>query len=318
MPLELVDDCRLALGEGALWDGPANRLYWIGISDRQVHWLDHTAPGAVARGSVQLNTMPGTVAPYRDGRVLLSVEDGFTLLDTATGRLEQVADVEADLPDRRMNDGKCDPYGRMVAGTMRRGEPRTAGPLYRLEYPEDGRPQPLMLRQGLLIPNGLDWPEPDLLWHIDSPTHRISLYDYPEHGPLADPVRVIDVSELSGEPDGMTLDADGNLWVAFWGGSAVRCFSPEGRLLETVELPTGRVTSCAFGGPGLDTLYVTTAGGGGTNGDGDNGDGTDQLAGSLFGYPGLAHGLPAQRWAGPVAGPKAGSVAEAAEPVAGH
>ena len=147
----------------------------------------------------------------------------------------------------------------------------------------------------MLIPNGLDWPEPDLLWHIDSPTRRIELYAYPEHGPLAEPVRALDVSELGGDPDGMTLDAEGNLWVAFWGGSAVHCLSPDGKLLETVELPTSRVTSCAFGGPGLDTLYVTTAGGRGPRAN----PGADPGAGSLFRYPGLATGRPAQAWSGP-------------------
>lgn len=290
MPLELVDDCRLTLGEGVAWDAVAARLYWIGIEDRQVRWLEEGA----GTGRVDLPTRPGTLAPYRDGRVLLAVEDGFSLLDTATGALEPVAPVEADLPDRRMNDGKCDPYGRMVAGTMGLTEPRPTGPLYRLEYDGDGRPQVSVLRDGLLIPNGLDWPEPDLLWHIDSPTRRISLFDYPEHGPLAEPVRTLDVSAFGGDPDGMTLDADGNLWVAFWDGAAVRCLSPEGELLETVELPTARVSSCAFGGPGLDTLYITTAGGGP--------DGARDGAGSLFRYRGLAQGRPSRHWSGPVGG----------------
>lgn len=293
MPLELVDDCRLALGEGVLWDGPADRLYWIGITDRQVRWLDAGIPGTAQ--VVPLDTRPGTIAPYRDGKVLLAVAEGFALLDTASGALEPVAPVEADRPDRRMNDGKCDPYGRIVAGTMSVDEPRADGPLYRLEYDQEGRPRAVALRDGLLIPNGLDWPEPDLLWHIDSPTFRIRLYDYPEHGPLAEPVRTLDVSGLGGEPDGMTLDADGNLWVAFWGGSAVRCLSPQGKVLETVELPTGQVSSCTFGGPELDVLYITTAGGGP--------DAADDGAGSLYRYPGLATGRPATPWAG-VSGPR--------------
>ncbi|MHA6759079.1 SMP-30/gluconolactonase/LRE family protein [Streptacidiphilus sp. PAMC 29251] len=300
MPLELVDDCRLALGEGVVWDDRAGRLYWIGIEDRQVRVLD---PGGSAGGGeggggkpevLPLDTRPGTIAPYRDGLMLLAVEAGFALLDTATGVLEPVAPVEADRPGRRMNDGKCDPYGRMVAGTMTLDEPRAGGPLYRLEYDSEGRARVVVLREGMLIPNGLDWPEPDLLWHIDTPTRSIRLFDYPEHGPLADPVRSLDVSALGGDPDGMTLDAEGNLWVAFWGGSAVRCLSPEGRLLETVELPTGKVTSCAFGGPALDVLYITTAGGGAAD--------ADPGAGSLYRYPGLATGRPARAWAGPSAG----------------
>ena len=297
MPLELVDDCRLALGEGVVWDSGAERLYWIGIADRQVRWLDGTGalgPGAGAKPQVvRLDTCPGTLAPYRDGRVLLAVENGFALLDTVTGTLESVAEVEADRPERRMNDGKCDPYGRMVAGTMTFDDPRVAGPLLRLEYDTEGSARVVTLREGMLIPNGLDWPERDLMWHIDTPTRSIRLYDYPEHGPLADPVRTLDVSALGGDPDGMTLDAEGNLWVAFWGGSAVRCLSPEGRVLETVELPTGKVSSCAFGGPALDTLYITTAGG-------DAPD-ADDGAGSLYRYPGLTTGRPSRHWSGPTA-----------------
>ncbi|MFC1414426.1 SMP-30/gluconolactonase/LRE family protein [Streptacidiphilus sp. N1-12] len=287
MPLELVDDCRLALGEGVVWDHKAQLLYWIGIEDRQVRVL---GPGGGAPLVLPLDTRPGTLAPYRDGRVLLAVEQGFVLLDTATGALETVAPVEADQPGRRMNDGKCDPYGRMVAGTMTLDEPRVGGPLYRLEYRPDGTAEAVVLREGMLIPNGLDWPEPDRLWHIDSGSRSIRLFDYPEHGPLADPVRTLDISELSGDPDGMTLDAEGNLWVAFWGGSAVRCLSPEGKLLETVELPTGKVSSCAFGGPDLNDLYITTAGGG---------PGADPGAGSLYRVPGLTTGRPARYWAGP-------------------
>jgi sugar lactone lactonase YvrE len=298
MPLELVDDCRLALGEGVVWDAVAQRLYWIGIEDRQVRWLDGLgAPGSTVPAKPQvalLDTRPGTLAPYRDGRVLLAVQDGFALLDTATGALETVAEIEADRPERRMNDGKCDPYGRIVAGTMTLDEPRVGGPLLRLEYDTEGSARVVTLREGMLIPNGLDWPEPDLLWHIDTPTRSIRLFDYPEHGPLADPVRTLDVSALGGHPDGMTLDAEGNLWVAFWGGSAVRCLSPEGSVLETVEIPTGQVSSCAFGGPDLDVLYVTTAGGGRPD--------SDDGAGSLYRYPGLATGRPARHWSGPLSG----------------
>ncbi|MEY9846773.1 SMP-30/gluconolactonase/LRE family protein [Streptacidiphilus sp. MAP5-3] len=285
MPLEHADVTPLALGEGALWDAATGRVYWIGVEDRTLRWLSH-ADGSV--GEIALPTMPGTVAPYRDGTVLLAVAEGFALLDTATGTLRTVAEVETDRPDRRMNDGKCDPFGRIVAGTMQVDEPRRPGPLYRLEpdaADRSGVPgipgvTAVPIADGFLIPNGLDWPEPDLLWHTDTPRRRIDLYAYPEHGPLATPLRSLDLSHLGGDPDGMTLDAEGNLWIAFWGGGVVRCLSPQGRLLETVELPVPNVTSCAFGGPELDTLYVTTAGGG------------------LFRQSGLGRGRPANAWSG--------------------
>lgn len=280
MRAEIADPTRLALGEGAIWDADARRLYWIGIPDRRVLWLD---PATGLQGSAELASRPGTLVPYRGHRVLLATERGFELLDTEQRSTSPVAPVETDRPDRRMNDGKCDPYGRMLAGTMQVDEPRLPGPLYRLE--PDGTAHPVL--DGLAIPNGLAWPEPDRLWHIDSPTRRIDLYEYPEHGPVGPRIRSLDVSHLPGEPDGMTLDADGNLWVAFWNGAAVHCLSPTGRLLTTVEVPVRRPTSCAFGGPALTTLYITTAAAP-----------DDDRSGVLFCREAAGTGLPAQPWAG--------------------
>ncbi|MEV7359033.1 SMP-30/gluconolactonase/LRE family protein [Kitasatospora sp. NPDC091276] len=248
----VADTPYLELGEGPLWDQSAQLLRWIGIPDRRVLTLD---PASGAIGSVELDATPGTLMPYGDGGLMLATERGFERFDPATGRTTLVAAVEADRPDRRMNDGKTDPYGRPVAGSMGRGEPREPGSLYRLE--RDGGVRAIL--GGLDIPNGLAWPEPDRLWHIDTTTRRIALYPYPEHGPLGERIRTLDVSHLPGYPDGMTLDADGNLWVAFWDGWAVRCLSPEGEVLASVELPVPRVTSCAFGGPDGRTLYITSA-----------------------------------------------------------
>ncbi|GAA2151407.1 hypothetical protein GCM10009760_46770 [Kitasatospora kazusensis] len=283
MRAEPADPTRLTLGEGVSWDAEAGRLHWIGIPDRRVLWLDE-ATGRT--GSHRLDVMPGTLAPYRDGQVLLATERGFELLDTAQGVTSLVAAVEGDRPERRMNDGKCDPYGRVLAGTMQIDEPRVPGPLYRLEPTGEV----LAVLDGLAIPNGLAWPEPDRLWHIDSPTRRIDLYEYPERGPVGPRIRSLDVSHLPGVPDGMTLDTDGNLWVAFWDGSAVHCLSPAGRVLATVELPVRRPTSCAFGGPGLDTLFVTTAHA--------SADAEQAVSGTLFRCAPGATGRPAQCWAG--------------------
>ncbi|MGA5703004.1 SMP-30/gluconolactonase/LRE family protein [Peterkaempfera bronchialis] len=289
MHAEIAEPSRLQLGEGSFWDAATGRLYWIGIEDRRVMWLE-PATGEVT--SLELDTMPGTLVPYRDGRVLLATQRGFELLDTATGALRPVAEVEADRTHRRMNDGKCDPYGRLLAGTMTLDEPREPGPLYRLEPSGGGTVRAVPVLDGLAIPNGLAWPEPDRLWYIDTPTRRIDLYAYPEHGPVGPLIRTIDTAQLPGDPDGMTLDAEGNLWVAFWGGSAVRCFGPDGTLLETVELPVPQVTSVAFGGPDLRTLYITSAATGT-----DPGDGLPH--GALFRCEGAATGRPGVPWAGP-------------------
>ncbi|WP_406207595.1 SMP-30/gluconolactonase/LRE family protein [Kitasatospora sp. NBC_01560] len=248
----VADTPHLALGEGPVWDTAARRLHWIGIPDRRVLTLD-PSDGRVT--VTELDVVPGALMTGPDGPPVLATERGFELLDFATGRTELLAPVEADRPDRRMNDGGRDPYGRPVAGTMLRSEPWEPGPLYRLE--RDGTVRPVL--DGLSVPNGIAWPEPDRLWHIDSPTRRIDLYEYPEHGPVGRRIRSLDVSHLPGLPDGMCLDADGNLWVAFWGGAAVHCLSTDGAVLATVELPVPRATSCAFGGPDLRTLWITTA-----------------------------------------------------------
>ena len=290
MPLEVVDATRRILGEGLAWDAAAERLYWIGIHDRVVSWLDYPTGTTHV---VDLPTRPGTLAPYRGDQVLLAVAEGFAVLDTASGALEMVVEVEGDVPERRMNDGKCDPYGRIVAGTMTVAEPRVGGPLYRLEpaAAPGERPRVTVLRDGFLIPNGLDWPTPDRMWHIDTPAETACLYEYPEHGPLADPIRVLDFAEYSGSPDGMTLDAEGNLWIAFWGGSAVRCFSPTGTLLEELAVPTEQPTTCAFAGPDLTDFYITTAA--------EGLDDSDEYAGVLLRWPGLTKGAaPARAWSG--------------------
>ncbi|MFJ6216025.1 SMP-30/gluconolactonase/LRE family protein [Streptomyces sp. NPDC092296] len=291
MHVEIADPTRLQLGEGSFWDSATGRLYWIGIEDRRVLWLE-PATGRVS--SLELDTMPGTLVPYRGTEVLVATERGFELLETATGALRTVTAVEADRPGRRMNDGKCDPYGRVLAGTMTTGEPKELGPLYRLEPTDGGAPRAVPVLDGLNTPNGLVWPEPDRLWYIDSPTRRIDLYAYPEHGPVGPLIRSIDTSDLPGDPDGMTLDAEGNLWVAFWGGSAVRCFGQDGTLLETVELPVLQVTSVAFGGPDLGTLYITSAATGLDPAD-------TAPHGALLRCDGLTTGRPGVPWAGPTA-----------------
>ncbi len=290
---ELAVACHLQLGEGSIWDQETGRLYWVGTEDRRVMWLDPSSGGV---SELDVDGMPGTLVPYRDGTVGVATERGFELLDTETGKLSLLVEVEADRPDRRMNDGKCDPYGRFLAGTTQSVRPKKPGPLYRLESEGDSL-RAVKVLDDLLIPNGLVWPEPDRMWYIDTPTRRIDLYEYPATGPVGPLIRSIDVSNLSGEPDGMTIDADGNLWVAFWGGSAVRCLAPDGTVLETVILPVPQVASAAFGDGDLGTLYVTTAARGMASP--EPGDGPD-LNGAVFRCRGLATGCPSVPWEGQI------------------
>jgi sugar lactone lactonase YvrE len=185
-----------------------------------------------------------------------------------------------------MNDGKCDPAGRFWAGTKDIEGRRPLGSLYRL----DADLTLVAVLTGVTISNGLGWsPDHRSMYYIDSPSHGIDVFDFEmEDGGVSGRRRLVDMPLEWGLPDGMTVDEEGFLWVAFWGGSAVRRVAPDGHVVSVVTLPVSQVTSCAFGDDDLSDLYVTSA---------RNGLGCDQLreqpyAGGLFRFrpemPGLA------------------------------
>ena len=247
-----------SLGEGVAWDAADQRLYWLDIIGRSEPGLGGTVYYLDPDGSVSslfVDHTPGMLAPFRPGEPLLATDFGFETLDIATGELSSQVPVEAELSARRMNDGGCDPEGQILAGAMTRNEDPGQGVLYRLNANGEVHP----VRTALTVPNGIAWPAPDRVHYIDTPTGRVDEFEYFPDAPFGRRIRSIDVSGYSGFPDGMTLDADGNLWVAFWEGGAVRCFSPSGELLEELTLPVRCPTSCAFGGPDLRTLYITSA-----------------------------------------------------------
>jgi len=201
--------------------------------------------------------MVGAAALTAAGDLVLAVRDGFARLDLDSGKVRAIADVEADLPDQRMNDGKCDPAGRFWAGTMALDKRPGAGALYRLD--PDGRVHRIL--DGVSISNGLDWSDDGrLMYYVDTPTRSIDVFDFDvASGAIANRRALARVERGDGWPDGLTLDADGYIWVALWAGAAVRRYAPDGTLDRVVAVPTTYPTSCAFGGPDLQDLYVTTA-----------------------------------------------------------
>jgi sugar lactone lactonase YvrE len=248
---ELVLDARARLGEGPFWDERGRRLGWVDILDAKVHWYD---PATGEDTAVDVGEHIGAAAPRRDGGLVLAVASGFALLDD-DGRVTPVADLAK--PGVRMNDGKADPRGRFLAGTMAYDETPGAGTLYALD--PDRRVRTLV--EGVTVSNGLAWSaDGGTLYYIDTPTRGVDAFDYDlDGGDVANRRRVITIPESDGWPDGMTIDDEGHLWVAFWEGSAVRRYAADGSLLAVVELPVTRVTSCAFGGPDRGDLYITSA-----------------------------------------------------------
>jgi sugar lactone lactonase YvrE len=268
------------LGEGPVWDAHRGELVWVDIDRGLVH---RRLDGGAAE-TLDVGQPVGCAVPRARGGLALALRDGFALLPPG-GVPRLVAPVERDRPTTRMNDGACDSRGRFWAGTMSlRGDTRTAA-LYRLD--PDLRVTRVL--PGISVSNGIGWaPDGSTLYHVDSPRRRIDVYGFDPHsGAIAGRRAVIPVDAELGIPDGLAVDAEGGVWVALWGGAAVQRFF-EGRLDERVELPVTNVTSCCFGGPDLETLYVTTARRGAR----------EPLAGALFACrPGVA-GLPATPFAG--------------------
>ncbi|MDQ3464319.1 MAG: SMP-30/gluconolactonase/LRE family protein [Actinomycetota bacterium] len=249
---EVVLDAHAQVGEGPVWDASAGHLLWLDIPCGEIHRF-HPTDGT--HQVTQVGQPVGAIALRERGGLVLAVRDGFAEL--ADGELNMIADVESDRPENRMNDGKVDPAGRFWAGTMALDSTPGAGTLYRLDLDRSVHP----VLTGLTISNGIDWsPDATTMYFIDSTPGTVTAYDYDRHtGAISEPRTVLEVPPDDGMPDGMTVDSEGCLWVAIWGGSAVRRYAPDGTLLANVELPATQVTSCAFGGPALRDLYITTA-----------------------------------------------------------
>jgi sugar lactone lactonase YvrE len=252
--IELVLDAGARLGEAPSWDADRRVLIWVDIEGERVHRFD---PTTGSDESFDVRTSVGAAVPTTSGRIALATRKGFALLDPVTGALEPIADIETDVPETIMNDGKCDQAGRFWAGTRDVRGRRPLGSLYRLGSDRSV----VRVLTGVILSNGLGWsPDARTMYYIDSVTFGIDAFDFDEEsGDVSRRHRLVDLPRTWGLPDGMTVDADGCLWVAFWGGSVVRRFDPAGEPLAVVEFPVTQVTSCAFGGDDLADLYVTSA-----------------------------------------------------------
>ena len=250
--VELVADAHAVVGEGPVWDATAGLLVWVDIEGQRIYEFD---PATGVNREIEVPQHPGAVVRRASGGYMAAVTNGFASVDR-DGRFEMVVPVEADIAGNRMNDGKCDPQGRFWAGTTRMTHDAPIGVLFRLDADLSVHP----MVDELWVSNGLDWTSDNSrMYFIDSFAGSVDVFDYDAAtGAIANRRPLIDVPESWGTPDGMTLDAEGYLWVAFWGGSRVRRFDPEGRLDRQITLPVTQVTSCAFGGPDLCDLYITS------------------------------------------------------------
>ncbi len=243
------------LGEGPVWDASRGLLVWVDILAGYVHTLD---PATGARTWFEVGDPVGAVGLTRSGRLVLALSDGFALADHDGERLTRVPGFGVDPAAVRFNDGKPDPWGNFCAGTMAWDESGSPpGSLYRLA--PDGTVTELFGDVGLS--NGLDWSDDRrLFYYADSNSGRVDLFDTdPDTGTLSGRRPFVIVPDAGTLPDGLTLDAEGCVWLAVWGSGELRRYTPDGRLDTVVRLPARQVTSAAFGGSDLGTLYITTA-----------------------------------------------------------
>lgn len=286
---ELVVKKRTLVGEGSLWDPQDQVLYWIDILSHELYIWD---PSRRTNRTIPTAQAVGTVVKRAKGGVVLALHNGFALLDLDTEKITPIADPERETPANRFNDGKCDPAGRFWAGTMAFNCDPDAGALYCLET--DGSVTEKL--RPVTISNGIVWTaDASTMYYICTRANNVRAFDYDvDTGAIANE-RVVVVNEGEGGFDGMSIDAEGKLWIAVFGGWGVRRYDPEtGALFRDVRLPMAQVTSCAFGGDELDELYVTSA----VEGMDEAALAEQPLAGSLVKLdPGVA-GVPSFAYAG--------------------
>jgi len=281
---DIIFNPKAQLGEGAIWHHRHHMLYWVDILGKKF-WQFNPTTGQ--HDDFETGQLTGTIVPRRHGGVMLALHHGFAVYYPAALKLTMICDPENNQPELRFNDGKCDPAGRFWAGTMPIASRDPIGSLYCL-YPD------LHVERKVTevsCSNGIAWSlDHKTMYYIDTPLCRVDAFDFDvATGHIENRRVAFEIPQAMGHPDGSTLDADGMLWIAHWGGSCVARWNPQtGEHLATVELPTPQITSCAFGGPRLDQLYITSA---------RVGRDSDPYAGGLFCVDVGVKGIPACEFA---------------------
>lgn len=254
MTVEVVVESRDILGEVPLWSVTDQTLYWIDVR-RPALQTYRPSDGTVGRWP--LPEPVGSFCLRSRGGMLLAMKSGLFTFDPTTRKLERVLAPEPQLPGNRLNDGKCDRQGRFWVGSMNDGDRLPTGTLYRID--EDWTCRPMV--HGITIPNSLAWsPDGRTMYFSDTPTRKIMAFDYDLDSATIRNGRVFaDLADHPGRADGSTVDVEGFLWNAEVHGSRVVRYTPDGRVDRVITLPVTAVTSCAFGGPDMRTLFVTSA-----------------------------------------------------------
>jgi L-arabinonolactonase len=284
-----VVESKNVLGEGPVWCPRDRVLWWVDILGRQILRFN---PDSLVLHRWSTERRPCCLAVREAGGLIVAFDKGFGLFDPRTGAVNWFADNEKDTPRTRINDGKCDRRGRFFVGTLDDELKEHLGALYRLD--PDG--ESAQLDRGFGISNGPAWSPDDKRFYFgDSMDKAIYVYDFDaEAGSVANKRVFATIDDGPGIPDGATVDAEGYLWNAHWDAWRIVRYAPNGRVDREIKMPVRRPTSCMFGGPHLETLYVTSA-------IWDPADpllADEPLAGGVFALNVGVRGLPEPRFAG--------------------
>jgi sugar lactone lactonase YvrE len=245
------DECLLA--EGPFWY--EEQFWWVDIERGLLLSVD--VQGNLLQ-RVEFGKRIGAAVPAGNGIFMVALEMEIARLHLGSKKWEKIAQPEDVPPQSRFNDGKCDPRGRLIVGTMSTNGSPKGSSLYSLRRDDSLH----RLRGGISISNGLAWSaDGGTMYFIDTPESCVFAYDYDlDTGSISGERVILRFAEKEGFPDGMSIDREGRLWIGFWDGWAVRCYHPKtGECEAVIEIPCSRATSCCFGGPDLDRLFITTA-----------------------------------------------------------
>jgi sugar lactone lactonase YvrE len=250
-----VVDAKAALGETPVWSAAENRLYWIDCIAGAIHRYDPVVAGDTLM-QIEVEGYLGAISLRAQGGLLVLAGKALWTLDAGSTTPRRLAEVEQDMPDNLVNDGKCDPAGRFWFGTMHAAESEATGALYRFDGAEV-----VKVDQGFICANGMGWsPDGNTFYLVDMMPGNVLAYDYnPATGTVRNRRTLFSIPDSEGMPDGLCVDSEGGIWVAHWDGWRISRWSPEGSRLQTLEVPVQRPTCPVFGGPDLATLYLTSS-----------------------------------------------------------
>jgi sugar lactone lactonase YvrE len=270
LPFEIIAPAGQTLGESATWCARTQVLWWVDIRAPQVKRWNSSS------GAIEVWTMPelcGAVVPTTGVEVVVALRAGIRLLDPRTGTLAPLATLETGQPEHRLNEARCDRQGRLWCGSMWDFGKQPTGGLYRVT-PDSTRLSPgglaesgrgamnvLKVRSAVSIPNGIGFsPDGRRMVFVDTATGRIESAEYDIDAGMPGPWNtLVEAGAVPGKPDGNAVDAEGCIWSTRFGAGCIARFTPQGKLDRRIRLPVSQPTSCAFGGPKLDTLFVTSA-----------------------------------------------------------